>query len=103
MRDCDNLNTLFLALNLSEDVPTRSAAKKAKPANLHVCLVCDTAFASSGSFAKHLKKVHRAVAKEVNTKYRNAKKAYEANPGCPAAVYNYKRALARVTFLEKYH
>ena len=102
MRDCENLNSLFAALNLSDDVPTRSAAKKAKPVNLHVCLVCDTAFASRCSFTKHLKKVHRAVAKEVNAKYRNAKKAYEENPDCPAAIYNFKRAVARVTFLEKY-
>lgn len=102
MKDCDTLNTLFLALNLCEVVPTRSAAKKAKPADFHVCLVCDTAFASRNSFTKHLKNVHKAVAKEVNAKHQSAKAVLKANPTCPAAIYNYKRALARVTFLERF-
>ena len=102
MKDFETLNTLFLALNLCGAVPTRSAAKRAKPNDIHVCLVCDTAFASRTTFVKHLKKVHRAVAKEVNAKYREAKKAYEANPHCPASIYNYKHTLARVTFLERF-
>ena len=105
MRDLENLNTLFLSLNISKDdskEPTRSAAKRSKPENLHVCLACDTAFSSKTNFVKHLKNVHKVSAKEETAKFKEARRVYAAEPECPAARYNYRRALARVTFLEKY-
>jgi len=73
MCDMDTLNTLFLALNIAEKErkePTRSAAKREKPENLHVCLACDDALPSREAFVKHLTKVHKLSAKEETAKFK---------------------------------
>jgi 3-keto-L-gulonate-6-phosphate decarboxylase len=77
-------------------------AKKAKnTSDILLCIVCIHRFHTHEELVKHLRTRHKAIAKEITAEFQAARAAKDLNPD-EVAVHNYKVALAKVSFLEKY-
>lgn len=93
----------FASLGLDENTSRSKAARNKKAAgDLHFCVVCFHRFHSHAEMGKLLKKVHRAVAKNVKTEFQQAKEDCADDPDDEVNNFNYKISLLKVTFLEKF-
>lgn len=103
--DATEMNALdlsFAELNISEN-STRSSAKRSVMKNdIHCCIVCLKRFESHKLLRKHVSKTHRADRNEVKHEFQKCKEALEDGEANATKLYNYKLALLKHSFLERF-
>jgi hypothetical protein len=98
----DSLTDSFEALGITEKTSRSKARRNKEQTEYHQCTVCFKRFHTDKILTSHLKKVHKAVSKDVKDEFKTAKLELAAKPNDEICVFNFKLANLKVTCLEKY-
>jgi gas vesicle protein len=98
----EQLTELFDTLEIAADTSRSKAKKNKEKSDMHMCIVCFQRTHTHQDLVKHLRKKHKAKASEIKEEFQEAKAALRNNPDSEVEQHNYRLALAKLSFLEKY-